>query len=78
MRESIDLKEFGYSKFQLYQSACYHIDAHRHKNVSTCIEWSVYLKGAVSGIKEQSFNAYGDLPLEEHWGELINDEYILW
>lgn len=31
----------------------------------------------ITGIKEELYNQFGDLPLEEHWAELLNDETTL-
>lgn len=37
----------------------------------------MYIGQSVRAVKEDSFAAFGDLPLEEHWQELINDEAVL-
>lgn len=38
----------------------------------------MYTNNGIIGIKEESYNAFGDVPIEEHWQELINDEQKLY
>lgn len=70
--------EFGYSKFNSHSSNCEHADVQKYNNLTTWSNCSVYTNNGIIGIKEESYNAFGDVPIEEHWQELINDEQKLY
>ena len=57
--------------------SCLHQESQKINTVLTCKNCSVYIGDYITGLKEDSFNQYGDLPLEEHWVELIKDEVLL-
>ena len=70
-------KEYSQANFTEYKSDCLHKEASKNDNMFSWPYWSVYLDENIIGIKENAYNQYSDISIDEHWEYLKNDEDTL-
>ena len=69
--------DYFLADFKAFKADCTHSDSQILDKVQTWAKWSVYLSREVNALKESSFDQNQDVPLEEHWNTLLEDEAML-